>query len=508
MIGKGKNFHINRYLKAFIITFDPFFRTNEHKHMMKLFLVSLFTLFAVQKNYSQACTCETNFQWVKKTFEANDAGFRYIISKKGKDAYEVHNRLYLNKIKNLPNDRACAEAIYNWIIFFRKGHIGINYLKEDTPQKDKAQKNIKLEKFGPGYKDFIQYLDQKNNSTDLEGVWVLNGYKIGIKKRNADYVGFIFESQNKTWETNEVKTVFNDRDGVYYPGNKIQQKITSVKRIGNTYLKLGEVTLQKVYPITKEDEKVEKGYAQLNADKPFFERLNETTVYLRIPLFEISEKPLIDSVIAKNRDIILSTPNLIIDVRNNPGGSDVSYEQIIPFLYTNPIRTVGAEFLSTKLNNQRMLELSKNTDFDEASRKTFRKYYDTLNRSIGEFVNLSEEKITIEKMDKVLPYPKNVGIIIHQENGSTTEQFLLLARQSKKVKLFGKTTRGMLDISNVNIITSPCNDFELYYGLSKSFRIPDLAVDDIGLQPDYFIDSSIPEYGWVDHVNNMLNTER
>ena len=155
-----------------------------------------------------------------------------------------------------------------------------------------------------------------------------------------------------------------------------------------------------------------------------------------------------------------------------------------------------------------MLELSKNTDFDEASRKTFRKYYDTLNRSIGEFVNLSEEKITIEKMDKVLPYPKNVGIIIHQENGSTTEQFLLLARQSKKVKLFGKTTRGMLDISNVNIITSPCNDFELYYGLSKSFRIPDLAVDDIGLQPDYFIDSTIPEYAWVDHVNKILHAEK
>lgn len=470
---------------------------------MKLFLVSLFTLFAVQKNYSQTCNCESNFQWVKKTFEANDAGFRYIISKKGKDAYEVHNRLYLNKIKALPNDRACADAINKWIRFFRNGHIGINYLKED-----KAKQNIKLEKFGLNYKDFIQYLDQKNNSTDLEGVWVLNGYKLGIKKRNSDYVGFILESQNKAWETNEIKTVFNDKDGIYYPGNKIEQKITSVKRIGNTYLKLGEVTLQKVYPKTKEDEKVEKGYAQLNAKKPFFERLNETTVYLRIPFFEISEKPLIDSIIAKNRDIILSTPNLIIDVRNNPGGSDVSYEQIIPFLYTNPIRTVGAAFLSTKLNNQRMLDLSNNTEFDEASRKTFRKYYDTLNRSIGEFVNLSEEKVDIEKMDKILPYPKNIGIIIHQENGSTTEQFLLLAKQSKKVKLFGMTTHGMLDISNVNIINSPCNDFELYYGLSKSFRIPDFAIDDIGLQPDYFIDSTIPEYDWVDQVNKILNAEK
>jgi len=82
-----------------------------------------------------------------------------------------------------------------------------------------------------------------------------------------------------------------------------------------------------------------------------------------------------------------------------------------------------------------------------------------------------------------------------------------MAKQSKKVKLFGKTTHGMLDISNVNIINSPCNDFELYYGLSKSFRIPDFAIDDIGLQPDYFMDRTIPEYAWVDHVDKMLNAE-
>lgn len=470
--------------------------------MRRFFLVLLLILFAIQKNYSQTCTCESNFLWVKKTFEANDAGFRYIINKKGEDAYQVHNRLYLNKIKNLPNNRACADAINSWIRFFRNGHIGINYIKED-----KAVKNIKLEKFGPNYNDFIQYLDQKNNSDNLEGVWALNGYKIGIKKRSADYVGFILASENAAWETNEIKTVFNEKGGIYYTGSKIEEKITSIERIGNTYLQLGGVTLQKVYPVTQEDEKVKKGYEQLNAKKPFFERLNETTGYLRIPFFEISEKPLIDSVIAKNRDIILSTQNLIIDVRNNPGGSDVSYEQLIPFLYTNPIRTVGAEFLSTKLNNQRMLDLSNNTEFDEDSRKLFRKYYDKLNQSVGEFVNLSEEKVYIEKRDSILPYPKNIGIIIHEGNGSTTEQFLLLAKQSKKVKLFGKTTHGMLDISNVNIINSPCNDFELYYGLSKSFRIPDFAIDDIGLQPDYFIDSTIPAYGWVDQVNKILNVQ-
>ena len=57
-----------------------------------------------------------------------------------------------------------------------------------------------------------------------------------------------------------------------------------------------------------------------------------------------------------NKELILKTPNLIIDIRNNGGGSDRSYTELLPILYTNPIRKVGVELLSTSLNNQQMLD--------------------------------------------------------------------------------------------------------------------------------------------------------
>lgn len=472
--------------------------------MIKVLFLLTFISALAQKNYAQDCTCETNFRWVKKTFEENDAGFRYIINKKGKDAYQIHNQIYLDKVKRLPNNNKCAETIDNWIRFFRNGHIGVRYLKENIPPK-----KIISEKYGTNYNDFIKYLDKlEEKEQNLEGVWTMEGYKIGIKKRNNEYVGFILESQDKAWQLNDIKMIFSNNRGTYYSENKIAEQINVVKTIGHSYLQLGRTTLKKIYPHVEEEEKITKGYEQLNAKKPFFQKLNETTAYLRIPFFEITEKPAIDSIIAKNRDIILSTENLIIDVRNNPGGSDASFKMIMPFLYTNPIRTVGAEFLSTKLNNQRMLDLYNNPEFDSVSRKTFKKYYETLNLSLGKFVNLFDEKVSIDTMDNILPYPKNVGILIHQGNGSTTEQFLLSAKQSQKVKLFGRTTHGMLDISNVNIIKSPCNDLELYYGLSKSFRVPDFAIDDIGLQPDYFIDSTVPDYGWVEHVIDIFKANK
>ena len=45
----------------------------------------------------------------------------------------------------------------------------------------------------------------------------------------------------------------------------------------------------------------------------------------------------------------------------------------------------------------------------------------------------------------------------------------------------------------------------LNYALSKSLRLPDFAIDEIGIQPDYFIDKDIPSYKWVTHVIKLLN---
>ncbi|PWW29349.1 hypothetical protein DEU40_103307 [Chryseobacterium sp. AG844] len=32
-----------------------------------------------------------------------------------------------------------------------------------------------------------------------------------------------------------------------------------------------------------------------------------------------------------------------------------------------------------------------------------------------------------------------------------------------------------------------------------------MPFDGIGIQPDYFIDQTIPDYQWIDYVNNVLN---
>jgi C-terminal processing protease CtpA/Prc len=130
--------------------------------------------------------------------------------------------------------------------------------------------------------------------------------------------------------------------------------------------------------------------------------------------------------------------------------------------------------------------------------------YEKLSKHIGMFVNLDSVEVSVDTYDSVYSYPKNVGIIINQNCGSTTEQFLLAAKQSKKVKLFGTPTFGALDISNMNFVDSPCKDYKLGYCLSKSLRIPNFTVDDKGIQPDFFIDRTIPDFKWIDFVESIL----
>lgn len=252
------------------------------------------------------------------------------------------------------------------------------------------------------------------------------------------------------------------------------------------------------------------------ADTPFLVQIDTNTIYLRIPSFGNQHKKSIDQLIAHNKTLITATPNLIIDIRNGTGGSDNSFYELLPFLYTNPIRMPAVEFLSTPLNNKRMYELATNTGIaleykinpSAAEMKRYKNYYEQLNNNIGSFVNLSGNKVNVKTLDTVYPYPQYIAIMINENNVSTDEQFLLEARQSKKVKLYGRTTKGGLDVSNLSLVHSPNKDFVLVYALSKSLRIPEMTIDDKGVQPDYYIDKEIPEAQWIDFVIEMIKGSR
>ncbi|MCB0762421.1 MAG: peptidase S41, partial [Flavobacteriales bacterium] len=60
--------------------------------------------------------------------------------------------------------------------------------------------------------------------------------------------------------------------------------------------------------------------------------------------------------------------------------------------------------------------------------------------------------------------------------------------------------------SNMYFINSPCADLRLGYSLSRSMRIPEMTIDDKGILPDYYLDSTIPDADWIDFVQKTLES--
>ena len=458
-----------------------------------------FYLFAQQEK----CNCEENFNWLKETFEKNDAGFEYGLQQKGKEAYEKHTTLILQKVKKITTKAECAQVMQEWLLFFRKAHFSIAPIYNASGNSAANQQNS-----WPSISVTEEQIKKASlDSKDpFEGIWQIGAYTVGIVNEKTWYSGVILTSSNNAWRPGLVKfKIEKNGSGVYYMGDFSPYKFENSEFIGKNTLRLGTFYLSRTYPALKDEESIALYTKLVTTENAFIQKLSDKSVLFRIPSFGGPQKVLIDSLLAANDELIKATDNLIIDIRNNGGGNDVSYEKIIPYLYTNPIRIVSMEFLSTPLNNKRMEGYLSTPGLSEKSRREINEALVILRANLGKFVNLGGERsVDIQTLDKVLPDPKNVAIIINQNNGSTAEQFLLAAKQSKKVKLFGVTTAGVLDISNMYSVNSPNNEFRLSYCLSKSKRIPDMAIDGKGIMPDYYIDKTIPDVQWLEFVQRIV----
>ena len=122
---------------------------------------------------------------------------------------------------------------------------------------------------------------------------------------------------------------------------------------------------------------------------------------------------------------------------------------------------MGIEQLSSKINNE---SLKEELDFTQMSKDDVEWYTEKikeLENNIGKFVNVEGVKFMTNKFDTIYSQPNNIAILIDKNCASSTEEFLLMAKQSKKVKLFGHPTSGALDISTLNEVISPTKRFKL-----------------------------------------------
>lgn len=216
------------------------------------------------------------------------------------------------------------------------------------------------------------------------------------------------------------------------------------------------------------------------------------TAVLRLPDFGDSYKAPIDKLIAVNRERLLATPYLVIDVRGNGGGWTDSYDAVLPLLYTDPVFRDGMDVWASPGNIASAREIASSDKVPASIRNQARELLARMEKSPGQFVMMVEDGEL--RLDAVLPMPRAVAILVDRRCASTCEQFLLDARQSRKVKVLGeKSTGGLLDYGNALTTPLPSGHRRMHVPTTRSRRLPFIPLDLAGIMPDVRLPKNEPD---------------
>ena len=443
-------------------------------------------LLMIINGRAQRCNCENEFLYVKNTVEQNFAGFNdrlKTITRKNYDK-QVGDLLKLTHNKFASDN--CLLIINNYLDIFKSHHLGV-YSSSDPFKTDTDFVNHR-----PLFSITEKEIERLNQSKTWEGVYYStydSSYKIAVVKDPTplhDYIGVMLDSKLPTWKKGMIKfegKLVNDSllEGLLYMRNE-RPKLESFllwdnnNRISGDWRRIG-VAKKQIPQVTS----TQKQYATIDAEK-----LTPNTLYLKIGSFDADYKPQIDSLLHANDTILNSTANLILDLRNNGGGSDNSWNGLTPYLYTQPIKSIGADLLATKTTIAAYKKYLDNKNLSEEALTNINNKIAKMEHAEGKWITGNEDETDSSYTPK--SSPGKILILINKWCGSSTEEFLLAAKQSSKVILVGENTIGNLDYSNVVEVPFSCYPYTLLYPTTRSRRLNvNEGIDNIGIDPQYHL---------------------
>lgn len=481
-------------------------------------IVSVFLLLTSFSIYAQKSDCIVDFEYLVKKIKNDYPGYKY------KTQNEKQKELLLLEDKTRKRIIACPDSCFAYIReyadFFKDKHLRIQRV---WPDSKVPLKRMDVSTYGRNVKVNFDSLRIANiSSSGLEGVWKGSWGEFAVIRTDSNkYVGIAINVDG--WNSGQVMYEF-------VPFGNSEFNLIQYSLIEGSKTVMGKASLHvngKILEIHDDakyvrksnspafDEALRNSYLQSypNGRNTYWLDivLGDSTVYLRLPNF-MSEN--VEKLVKKHWNDITSRPNLIIDIRNNGGGQDNFYQILLELIYTKPYESKGVEWYATDGIIKMYEDAIRKGDIKngEEGLTWTNALLNEMRKNKGGFVihpMMGKDKII--KRDTVYKYPSRVGIIINENNASSAEQFLLAAKNSDKVILFGnRNTMGVLDYSNAVSELLPSGNFKLIYPLTRSRRLPDNPIDNIGIAPDVIIpyDETIQLFNrldnWVYFVQEYL----
>ena len=442
------------------------------------------------------CNCQEEFSKIKNHLESNYSGFKDKVTTSNLQNYQGFTVQKEQVAAQAKNKSQCYFIINQWMSYFNDNHLqsAINMEAIEKIDPLKLQSDFPIEKIDVSDK----LLKKIEKAKGIEGVYSKKGESFSIalfenKNSFRDYVAVVIKSTDSTFENGSVLAELKEKSA-----NEYFLLYNSAHMLAFATIKPKNGELISGF--------VKNGKEIVDNENYNFEAkfLNENTLYFNIPSFSWEAKPMVESLFAAQKENLSKSANLIIDLRNNGGGSDDVYGVISPYLYTQPIKGIGVDALASNDNIKGWeLILAQYPDLPAESRQEIQNLIDKMKLQINQNVNIVEDDI--DSSFTQLLFPKNVVILINERCASTTEQFLLEARQSKKVTFMGQNTSGTLDYSNVRESDFCEMPYLLYAPTTRSRRI-DIGegIDGIGIKPSIYLTD---KQDWIEEALKFLTNK-
>ena len=425
--------------------------------------------------------------------------------------FEQHTADFRTKTDQTKVDTTCLRLLTEWTRWFRDGHVQISFNNNAAPDNpDEIRRRFSgWEKIPLTEAQARAYLDQPGRNP-LEGIYQMaeGNYRVAVIRDSTserDFAAVLLRADSLWWMPGQVKFELQINESMHSSGlysAKYYMRDHSVRTPVVTFASgvLGFLELGSWY----------KQYPgpPVIVEKPrifTLESLDANTLLLTVPTMNETVRQELDSLVKTNAALLERTPNLIIDCRDNGGGSDITFNPMQPYVFSGAVKGYRAQIYATDDNMDKYEKLRRSKDFPKKYRLYFGHMARKMRRHKGEFVGKCGEATL--KVKKIKHYPQQVAILINGNCASSCEQFVYYASQSTRVTLIGQNTAGIMDYGNLHTLDFPCGRFRLAYPTSRSCRVAaGKGIDGTGIPPDVRIDAE--EKDWVEYARQYLRKDK
>jgi hypothetical protein len=416
------------------------------------YITILFLLSAVN-TFGQECSCADQFKFVKSYYEENNPAFQKIkADKQLHDRYTRSAAQIAGKISKEKNTDLCNIYFNEYLKLLKDHHSKIEQHFErkvdlsSPAAADSFKRSDTYRSFKVKAIDTAQVLERLKNKArnGIEGLYI-SGSDVEIavlENGKGVYEGIVMKKAGLLDVGHILFTLSRNEDSTF----------ACLYNTGLAGLNFNTAFLDNVRMVEGDLPSLD---FYKTGSKPAlapweFRALDDDTWYLAIRSFFPDVKQQLDSLYREIIPLIAQKQFLVLDIRNNIGGAEENYFDLLPLIYTKPL-ALDELAVWVSPDNIKAYEQRPNPDQQLIARMK--------KAPLFSFLHLNENPGKWEMTGT--KYPQKVAVLYNKVTASAGEGLICYAIQSDKVITLGENSGGFIGYGDVRTKAIPCSRFIL-----------------------------------------------